>query len=632
MKKIIKTQILKKLFSSVLPLAFLFVTTCQGNIAHAAFSTVNALPDSTDGSLTDIKSGGTRNFTGYNNSTGKSGGKGMLAYNNDTSTLTLTDIDISTTNGLFEATGSGAEDILIINLVGENKISSSKATIKLTSGSIKFTGSGSLTINQTGAYSAISTLTAGNIEFAQAGKIAITHGSNSAAIATAAATDSITITSGSLSVTKSDQGSAIDSKGPFNLNGGTVSLTESSGTSGEALSVAKECNLNSGSLTIIQKSNNSALKVTEAFKMSGGAVKIEQTGDAIAMDLSGAVTVSGGTLTVSQSAAKNAIKSASTYTQTLGSIIVNQNGGDNAMSFEGAFTMEGGYIESINTADTQGALHFKDDASISGGRIKARINNETNTNSPIYVDASKRLTVSNAVISSLGGTKSPYGIDGNSGSKIEIYKGQIEAFGNTNAINPTYLTLSSDVDWTALVGASSSETTEIHPKTITDLGSYDYVKLYNASTLASATSVFDKNTAAKEHTEITVKLTLNGNKLTGISLGKTQLTSGKEFTENMVSGSSDIESVTLEVREFLDSLAVGTHTLTFAFDNGTSAAFTLEVVDTAQSSDTTQSNDATQKDEVPKTGDQSNVMLYVLLLSAGLFSIILANKKKLFNK
>ena len=151
MKKIIKTQILKKLFSSVLPLTFLFVTMCPGNITHAAFTTVNALPNSTDGPLTNIQSSGTRNFTGYNNSTGKSGGKGMLAYNNDTSTLTLTDIDISTTNGLFEATGSSAEDILIINLVGENKISSSKVTIKLTSGSIKFTGSGSLTINQTGA-------------------------------------------------------------------------------------------------------------------------------------------------------------------------------------------------------------------------------------------------------------------------------------------------------------------------------------------------------------------------------------------------------------------------------------------------------------------------------------------------
>ena len=582
MKKIIKTQILKKLFSSVLPLTFLFVTMCQGNIAHAAFTTVNALPNSTDGSLTDIQSGGTRNFTGYNNSTGKSGGKGMLAYNNDTSTLTLTDIDISTTNGLFEATGSGAEDILIINLVGENKISSSKATIKLTSGSIKFTGSGSLTINQSGAYSAISTVTAGNIEFAQAGKIAITHGSNSAAIATTAATDSITITSGSLSVTKSDQGSAIESKGPFNLNGGTV--------------------------------------------------KIEQTGDSIAVDLSKEVTVSGGTLTVSQSASKNAIKFASTYTQTLGSVIVNQAGSDNAMSFEGAFTMEGGYIESINTSDTQGALHFKDNASISGGRIKARINNETNTSSPIYIESSKTLSIHGKSISSLGGAKSPYGIDGNSGSKIEIYKGQIEAFGNTNAINPTYLTISSDVDWTALVGASSSKTTEIHPKTITDLGSYDYVKLYNPSTLASVSSVFDKNTTAKDHTEITVKLTLNGNKLSGISLGKTQLTSGKEFTENMAAGSSDIGSITFEVREFLDSLTVGTHTLTFAFDNGTSAAFSLQVVDSAQSSDTTQSNDAAQKDEVPKTGDQSNVMLYVLLLSAGLFSIILANKKKLFNK
>ena len=54
----------------------------------------------------------------------------------------------------------------------------------------------------------------------------------------------------------------------------------------------------------------------------------------------------------------------------------------------------------------------------------------------------------------------------------------------------------------------------------------------------------------------------------------------------------------------------------------------LNVVDTTPVNNAEQN----QKDQLPKTGDETSVMPYVLLLTAGLFTIIVATKKKIFCK
>ena len=619
MKKLIKTKI-KKVFSSVLPLAFLFVTMCSGNIAHAAWTNINVLKNDGSAIDQDVKGGATVDYTGtIADSAGTAtSSKGSIKY--EAGILKLDGLDLTTTHGLIDAT-AGASEVLTIELVGDNKITSSAAAIKVTSGSIKFTGSGSLTITQGTAGSAISTVTAGNIEFAQTGKITIAQGAAAAAIGSVA---DLTLTSGTVQVAQTGSATAV--------NAGAL------------------CNLYGGLLTIDQQTNNSALASTGAFTMSEGNVTISQEGDSIAVNLAGSVTLTGGELNIIQASDKNAMYCTGSYNQSGGTVDIAQHGGDNALSFNDTFTMSGGMLTAISVADADGALHFKGDATISGGQIVAGINSSSNTSSdPIYLDASKTLTISKAAVASLnmGG---PHGIGAGTGASIVVNKGSlIESFGNTNGIQLDVLALDNTVSWTAAVGAKvDGDHQLISVNTPTDLGTHKYVKLYNASTLAPATSVFDKNTAAKEHTEITVGLDLNSNKLTGISLGDTQLTSGKEFHENIAAGASDPSSVTFQVREFLDTLPVGTHTLTFAFDNSTTADFALEVVDTTnsggaqagdnaqgganQAGDNAQGGNTSKKDTVPKTGDESNIMLYVMLLTAGLFSLVLASKKKLFSK
>ena len=632
MKKLIKTKI-KKAFSSILPLTFLFVTMCSGNIAHATTpDTVNIATQNADAVTNDVSSGGSVDFSkGTAKGTdGSSTASGKMTYAKDDANnkgvLTLENLDV-TAAGLVDVT-DGNSSVLEIILVGDNKITSSAAAIKVTSGSIKFTGDGSLTITQSSSYSAISTLTKGNIEFAQTGTISITATGDTSAIATTLATDTITVTSGTLSVNKSGQASALDSKGPFKLNGGTVSLTETGGTSGAALSVGATCDITGGSLTIDQQSANLALEVTGAFTMSDGTVNINQSGDAIAVDFKSTATVRGGSLAVIQSADKHAVQ------------------------FTGAFSQTGGAITTTNSGASGSGLYFSATAQFNGGTTSAT--STTSADNIIYGN-NQAITVNGGRVYANGSVNSNYGISAGSAA-VTITRGVVEGYADVAGINPDHLVLG-DYTWTVYAGQNADSATLLTQTSAADVvsalnaGGYDYVRIYNASTLAPATSVFDKNTAAKEHTEITVGLDLNGNKLTGISLGSTALTSGTEFHENIASGVSDPSSVTFQVREFLDTLPVGTHTLTFTFDNSTTADFTLEVVDTTSSGGSTQTGDTAQsegsnqaedkttqsdntsnKTTTPKTGDESNIMLYVMLLTAGLFSLVLASKKKLFSK
>lgn len=632
MKKLIKTKI-KKVFSSILPLAFLFVTMFPGNIAQAAWSSINVLKNDGTAIDQDVKGGSTVDYTGrIANSAGTAtSSAGKITYADDV--LTLEGIDLTTTHGLIDAT-AGASEVLTIKLVGDNKITSSAAAIKVTSGSIKFTGDGSLTITQSSSYSAISTLTKGNIEFAQTGTISITATGDTSAITTAQATDTITVTSGTLSVNKSGQGSALESKGLFKLNGGTVSLTEPGGTSGAALSIGATCDITGGSLTIDQQSESSALESTGAFSISAGHVDIIQSGTVpgsateAALVFSDTATVKGGSLTVSQSAAQDAIWA------------------------DNAFSQTGGSINVTHTGDSGSGLYFSNTAQFNGGTTSVT---STSSDDAAILSNNTAITIDGGVVHANSSMNANYGITAGT-ENLTVTRGVVEGHANTAGIDTNHLVLG-DYTWTVYAGQNADSVRLLTQTSAADVvsalkaGGYDYVRIYNASTLAPATSVFDKNTAAKEHTEITVGLDLNGNKLTGIYRGSTELTSGKEFHENIAASASDPSSVTFQVREFLDTLPVGTHTLTFTFDNSTTADFTLEVVDTTSSGGSTQTGDTAQsegsnqaedkttqsdntsnKTTTPKTGDESNIMLYVMLLTAGLFSLVLASKKKLFSK
>ena len=560
MKRLKKNKIFKKAFSSVLPLAFLFVTICSGNIAHADFeiSVLNPNGSSTEKiNLNDKKEfeGTTKDSSGSETSS-----KGTIEYTNDASgtpTLILKNMDLTVEGHPLIDLGSGADSSgqsVQIELVGNNKINlaGDANLVDAAEAGIFFIGDGTLDV--TTEHSEI---------------LACTEGSINTASVTFSHNGTINFSSNSSEASPSRM---MDSFPVFKIKSGKLNIDA------KGKSVFLECNkfiISNGELRINQDIGANVIG-TNNFEMTGGLISINSGNTDTDVDY-----------------------------YVGGSIEANDN-----------FNMKNGSINITSNSESQSCLLLspnpislgsgsKDSKNfiISGGKIELKLINTSNTASPIYVGNGSSLILEDGFISAIGGSASAYGIGGNGGASININRSQIEASGSQGALQTELFTLSPDFTWTALVGDNSGSTTRINPKTASELDPYKYVKLSLASTLAPNTSVFDKNTAAKEHTEVTVKLNLNGNKLAGIFLGDTQLTSGKEFAENMVAGSSDLESVTFEVREFLDSLAVGTHTLTFAFDNGTSADFTLEVVDSAQSSDTT------QKDEVPKTGDQSKISL-----------------------
>ena len=592
MKRLKKNKIFKKVFSSVLPLAFLFVTICSGNIAHAADIKIPVLkPDGSD--VEDMNLHDTRNFDGTTkNSEGTSdSSKGTIEFTQDASgtlTLILKDMDLTvegdhTFIDVVPSSTTIDAGVLQIELVGTNKftlVGEDALFSKIDYAQAFFIGDGTLDIKMDSALfvEGPSACTAtGSVTFAQNGTI-------------------------NLSWSGDPNRNYAISIPNFTVKNGTLNINDNSTTQAFWLSCNK-FTISNGNLNINQTFGDIGIK-TYNFEMTGGAISIN---------------------------------SGPGYTNPAGDSGASQNRA--SLYVTNLFKMEKGSINITSDSIDCACLYLDPTSSstssgdekdnifvISGGRIDLKLTNPKNTHPAFYFGNKNELVLEDGFISAIGGSASPYGIGGAASAKINIKNAQIEAWGSQGALQTEMITLNPDLVWTALVGDNSGSTTQIHPKTASDLDPYKYVKLSLASTLAPDTSVFNKNITSKERTDITVKLNLNGNKLTGIFLGDTQLTSGKEFIGNINAGSLTLDSVTFKVREFLDSLAVGTHTLTFAFDDGTSADFNLEVVDTAQSSD------STRKDQVPKTGDQSNVMLYVLLLTSGLFSIILANKKKLFNK
>ncbi len=94
----------------------------------------------------------------------------------------------------------------------------------------------------------------------------------------------------------------------------------------------------------------------------------------------------------------------------------------------------------------------------------------------------------------------------------------------------------------------------------------------NDSAVSPTTASFDKYTGSTGYQDIPVTLTLNGNTLSGIWNGSTQLTSG-DYTI-----SDDTEIVLL--RTYLDDLSTGDTELTFKFSGGADQTLAVTVSDT----------------------------------------------------
>ncbi|CDB24463.1 predicted cell wall binding protein [Clostridium sp. CAG:557] len=392
---------------------------------------------------------------------------------------------------------------------------------------------------------------------------------------------------------------------------GDGTLTISQNTAGSAISTATGGNIefasNSG-ITLKQAAVAAAIDSVADLVLTNGHVVVTQTGATDAVKVGDNTTINGGTLDVTQNTTNASIKGTGTLDMTAGSVVTKNAGATG------------------NGTDITGAV------TLNGGSIDATITNASSTGIPLY--SAETITINSANVKALGAAgHSPYGISNAAGKNITINKGSvIEALGNTNAIRTANLTLDETVAWTALAGQTANAATKLTQTKGSEIvsaltaGGQDYVKLYNETTLDPVSSTFDKYTAAKEHTEITVGLGLNGNTLSEITAGDTALQVGRDYVLNY--NGADPVSVTFQVREYLETLPVGEHVLTFKFANGTTADFMLNVVDTTPVNNAEQN----QKDQLPKTGDETSVMPYVLLLTAGLFTIIVATKKKIFCK
>ena len=88
---------------------------------------------------------------------------------------------------------------------------------------------------------------------------------------------------------------------------------------------------------------------------------------------------------------------------------------------------------------------------------------------------------------------------------------------------------------------------------------------------------------------------------------------------------------------YLETLSVGEHTLTALFDDGNKASAKFTVVAKKASGNSTTTNSTTKKANVvntsttaPKTGDNSNMLLWITLLCASmlvLFNVINARRR-----
>ena len=104
---------------------------------------------------------------------------------------------------------------------------------------------------------------------------------------------------------------------------------------------------------------------------------------------------------------------------------------------------------------------------------------------------------------------------------------------------------------------------------------------------------------------------------------------GKDVPEKDASGrvnyTAKSGSVIIELQpSYLETLSAGKHTLTVNFDDGsTTAEFTIKAA-SAKKDKTT----PTKKDASPRTGDESNILFWLLLMATACIEIVVANKKR----
>ncbi len=346
---------------------------------------------------------------------------------------------------------------------------------------------------------------------------------------------------------------------------GSGTLTINQNTDDSAISTLSGGNIEfatNSEITINQSAADSAISASANLVVSSGNINILQTGNADAVAVGGDTTINGGSLNITQNSSDNAIQAAGSLSVTAGRLATNNaDATGNGLNVEGEVNLTGGTIESIITNDSTGI--------------------------PVY--ASEAIIINGANVRAIGAAgSSPYGISTADGKNIVIHRGSVvEAVGNINAINPANLIIDDSVDWVAMAGQSAetaSKLVEVNGSdiktAITDAG-YDYVRLYNEIVLVPSSITYDRNTAAREHTEITVVLGFNGNMLTELVEGDRALQVGRDYVLNY--NGADLISVTFQVREYLETLGVGTHILTFKFNNGLTSNVAINVVDTANS-------------------------------------------------
>lgn len=396
-----------------------------------------------------------------------------------------------------------------------------------------------------------------------------------------------------------------------------------------------------GTLTISQNTAGSAISTTTGGNIefaSNSEITLKQAAAAAAIDSVADLVLTNGYVIVNQTGAIDAVKVGGNTTINGGTLDVTQNTTNASIKGTGTLDMASGAVVTKNAGATGNGIDITGAITLNGGAVEATITNTNSTGIPLY--SAETITIDGANVKALGASgHSPYGISNPAGKTITINKSSvIEALGNTNAIRTENLTLDETVAWTAMAGQTADTATKLTQTKGSEIvaslktNGQDYVKLYNEATLDPTSSTFDKYTASKEHTEITVGLGLNGNTLSEIVPEDTALQVGRDYVLNY--NGADLVSVTFQVREYLETLPIGEHTLTFKFTNGTTSDFVINVVDTTPA--TTENNNANteqnQKDQLPKTGDETSIMSYVLLLVAGLFTIVVANKKKIFCK
>ncbi len=176
-----------------------------------------------------------------------------------------------------------------------------------------------------------------------------------------------------------------------------------------------------------------------------------------------------------------------------------------------------------------------------------------------YQDIAVSMTLNGNTLSSIknGGTALTAGTD-------------YTVSGNTATINKSYLEQQT-AGTTTLTFDFSAGADQTLVITISDS-----TPAFNDSSISPTTVSFDKYSGSANYQDIAISMTLNGNTLSSIKNGVTDLTQGTDYT---------ISSSTVTInKSYLTQQATGTTTLTFGFSAGTGQTLVITISDSTPSS------------------------------------------------